>query len=53
MDKVPVLPFGGIKNQRSFVYVGNLCAMIEFCYNAAKKVVFFWRVMMCHFLQRS
>ncbi|AFL69136.1 NAD-dependent epimerase/dehydratase family protein [Sulfurospirillum barnesii] len=29
IDKVPILPFGGIMNQRSFVYVGNLCAMID------------------------
>ena len=29
INKVSVLPFGGIKNQRSFVYVGNLCAMID------------------------
>ena len=29
VDKVPVLPFGGIKNRRSMVYIGNLCDMIE------------------------
>ena len=27
--KVPILPFAGISNKRSFVYIGNLCAMIE------------------------
>lgn len=27
--KVSILPFGGINNKRSFVYVGNLCAMID------------------------
>jgi len=29
IDKVPVLPFGSIKNRRSMVYIGNLCDMIE------------------------
>ena len=29
VDKVPVLPFGGIDNRRSMVYIGNLCDMIE------------------------
>ena len=29
VDKVPVLPFGGIKNRRSLTYVGNLCALLE------------------------
>ena len=29
VDKVPVLPFGGIKNKRSLTYVGNLCALIN------------------------
>ncbi len=29
VDKVPVLPFGGIKNRRSMVYIGNLCDMID------------------------
>lgn len=29
IDKVAILPFGGISNKRSFVYVGNLCAMID------------------------
>ena len=28
VDKVPVLPFGSIKNRRSLTYVGNLCALI-------------------------
>jgi len=27
--KVPVLPFGGIKNRRSMIYVGNLCFFID------------------------
>lgn len=29
IDKMPILPFGNIENKRSFVYVGNLCAMID------------------------
>ncbi len=29
VDKVLVLPFGGIKNRRSMVYIGNLCDMID------------------------
>ena len=27
--KIPILPFARINNRRSFVYVGNLCAMID------------------------
>lgn len=29
IQKVPVLPFGKIKNKRSMVYVGNLCHLID------------------------
>ena len=29
VQKVPVLPFGGIQNRRSMVYVGNLCHMMD------------------------
>lgn len=29
VDKIPVLPFGSIKNRRSLTYVGNLCALLE------------------------
>jgi nucleoside-diphosphate-sugar epimerase len=29
IQKVPVLPFGNTKNQRSMVYIGNLCALLE------------------------
>lgn len=29
VEKVPVLPFGGIDNKRSMVYIGNLCDMID------------------------
>jgi nucleoside-diphosphate-sugar epimerase len=28
-DKLPILPFGGIKNKRSMVYVGNLVALLQ------------------------
>lgn len=29
IQKTPILPFGNTKNQRSMVYVGNLCALIN------------------------
>lgn len=29
IQKVPVLPLGNIKNRRSMVYIGNLCAIIH------------------------
>jgi len=29
IQKIPILPFGNTHNQRSMVYVGNLCALIE------------------------
>ncbi|MDQ1339126.1 MAG: hypothetical protein QG567_276 [Campylobacterota bacterium] len=29
VQKVPILPFGGIKNKRSMVYVGNLCHLVD------------------------
>jgi len=29
VDKVPVIPLGGINNKRSFVYIGNLIALIK------------------------
>lgn len=29
VSKVPVLPFSGIDNRRSMVYVGNLCCMVD------------------------
>ena len=29
INKIPILPFGGISNKRSLVYVGNLVAMIQ------------------------
>ena len=29
VNKVPILPFGGIQNRRSMVYIGNLCHLID------------------------
>ena len=29
VQKIPILPFANIKNKRSFVYIGNLCDMID------------------------
>ena len=29
IQKLPVLPLGGIQNRRSFVYVGNLCHLVN------------------------
>lgn len=29
VKKVPILPFGGIENRRSMVYIGNLCHLVD------------------------
>jgi len=29
VEKIPILPFGKIKNRRSMVYIGNLCYVID------------------------
>jgi UDP-glucose 4-epimerase len=29
VNKIPLLPFGSIKNKRSMVYVGNLCHLVD------------------------
>lgn len=29
VKKIPIIPLGGIKNQRSIVYIGNLCHLID------------------------
>jgi len=29
VNKVPLLPFGNIKNKRSMVYIGNLCHLVD------------------------
>lgn len=36
IDKMPILPFGKINNKRSFVYVGNLCSLMD-CIIQSKK----------------
>lgn len=40
VDKMSFLPLGGIDNKRSFVYIGNLCALIEAIICANKCGVF-------------
>lgn len=40
IKKVPILPFKSIKNQRSMVYVGNLCAMINTIIEQKKSGIF-------------
>ena len=40
VDKMSFLPFGGIDNKRSFVYIGNLCALIDAIICASKLGVF-------------
>lgn len=40
VDKMSFLPFGGIDNKRSFVYIGNLCALIDAIICASKCGIF-------------
>lgn len=40
VSKVPVLPFGGIENRRSMVYVGNLCHLVDVVIEQEKSGVF-------------
>ncbi len=40
VKKVPVLPFGKIKNRRSMVYVGNLCHLVDVVIEQEKSGVF-------------
>lgn len=40
ISKVPILPFASIKNKRSFVYVGNLCALVDKIVETKKSGVF-------------
>ena len=40
VDKVPLLPFGGINNRRSLTYVGNLCALLECIIQKRQRGVF-------------
>ncbi|MDD2384929.1 MAG: NAD-dependent epimerase/dehydratase family protein [Sulfurospirillaceae bacterium] len=38
--KIPILPFGGISNRRSFVYVGNLCALVDMIIQTSQGGIF-------------
>lgn len=40
ISKVPLLPFASIKNKRSFVYVGNLCALVDKIIETKKSGIF-------------
>lgn len=40
VKKVPLLPFGGIENRRSMVYVGNLCHLVSTLIEQKKSGVF-------------
>ncbi len=40
VSKVPVLPFGGIENRRSMIYVGNLCFFMDAIIERRKSGVF-------------
>lgn len=40
VNKVPVLPFGKIKNKRSMVYIGNLCHLVDEIITQEKQGIF-------------
>ncbi|WP_457747001.1 NAD-dependent epimerase/dehydratase family protein [Sulfurimonas sp.] len=40
VQKVPILPFGGINNRRSMVYVGNLCYIVDAILQQQKTGIF-------------
>lgn len=40
VDKCPILPFGGVQNKRSIVYVGNLIALIKQVINKQASGIF-------------
>lgn len=40
IDIMPLLPLGGIDNKRSFVYVGNVCALLDTLIEHEKEGVF-------------
>lgn len=40
VEQVPVLPFGNIENKRNFVYVGNLCALLEYIIQKQQRGIF-------------
>ncbi len=40
VNKVPLLPFGNIKNKRSMVYIGNLCHLVDEVITQEKSGIF-------------
>lgn len=40
IDMMPILPFGKIDNKRSFIYVGNLCSLMDCIIQSKKSGVF-------------
>ena len=40
VNKVPLLPFGKIKNKRSMVYIGNLCHLVDEVITQQKSGIF-------------
>jgi nucleoside-diphosphate-sugar epimerase len=40
IDTIPLLPLGGIENKRSFVYIGNLCALLNTLIDQRKGGIF-------------
>ena len=40
VNKVPILPFGGIDNKRSMVYIGNLCHLVDVVIEQQKAGIF-------------
>ncbi|QIR75386.1 NAD-dependent epimerase/dehydratase family protein [Sulfurospirillum diekertiae] len=40
IDTMPLLPLGGIDNKRSFVFIGNLCALLETIIDQRKSGIF-------------
>jgi len=40
ISKVPLLPFGGIDNKRSMVYIGNLCHLVDVVIEQEKEGIF-------------
>jgi UDP-glucose 4-epimerase len=40
IDKLPIIPFGGIQNKRSMVYVGNLTALVDHVINNRSQGVY-------------
>ena len=40
INKVPLLPFGKIKNKRSMVYIGNLCHLVDEVISQQKAGIF-------------